>query len=253
MPFRMRSPPTAPRSCTTTRRRSTTPPGRRRCPPRAPSSDRWFARRLPGRTLRRGSTGTTRARSSTCRSAASCPPDRTCWRRSSRLFASRPLRVALAIGSAPAAAIGPTPADWLVRTYLPQVAILEHASVAVTHAGNNSVTEALTAGVPLVALPFSTDQFAGAASIERAGLGLALDPNSVTAHAIDAAVADVSSPALPLGGCRPARRVAGGPGSRPGPAGGRRAQPGGPSRSVTWSPRRTRPGRTTSASTPKST
>jgi zeaxanthin glucosyltransferase len=105
----------------------------------------------------------------------------------------RPLRVALAIGSAPAAAIGPTPADWLVRTYLPQVAILEHASVAVTHAGNNSVTEALTAGVPLVALPFSTDQFAGAASTERAGLGVALDPNSVTADAIAAAVADVSA------------------------------------------------------------
>ena len=58
----------------------------------------------------------------------------------------------------------------------------------VTHGGNNSVTEALTAGVPMVVLPFSTDQFAGAAAIEVAGLGAALDPNTVTAADLGAAV-----------------------------------------------------------------
>jgi UDP:flavonoid glycosyltransferase YjiC (YdhE family) len=42
------------------------------------------------------------------------------------------------------------------------------------------VTEALTAGVPLLVLPLSTDQFAGAAALERAGFGEALDPNSAT-------------------------------------------------------------------------
>jgi len=67
-----------------------------------------------------------------------------------------------------------------VREFLPQVTLLDHATLAVTHGGNNSVTEAVTAGVPMLVLPFSTDQFAGARSLERAGLGAALDPNLAT-------------------------------------------------------------------------
>ena len=90
------------------------------------------------------------------------------------------VRVSLAIGSADPAAVGPWPDHWLVRPYLPQVALLDHAAVAVTHGGNNTVTESLTAGVPMLVLPFSTDQFAGAADIERNGVGRALAPNVAT-------------------------------------------------------------------------
>jgi zeaxanthin glucosyltransferase len=96
------------------------------------------------------------------------------------------LRVALATGSAHG--LPGTPDNWLVRPYLPQTALLEKAALAVTHAGNNSVTEALTAGVPMLALPFSTDQFAGAAAIETTGVGVALDPNVATADEIGDAV-----------------------------------------------------------------
>jgi zeaxanthin glucosyltransferase len=99
-----------------------------------------------------------------------------------------PVRVALASGSTPTRAMGEVPDDWLVRPYLPQVALLEHAGVAITHAGNNSVTEALTAGVPMVAMPFSTDQFAGAAALESSGLGIARDPNRASALEIRGAV-----------------------------------------------------------------
>jgi zeaxanthin glucosyltransferase len=95
---------------------------------------------------------------------------------------ARGLRAAVATGSTDAAELGDLPADWLVRRYLPQVRLLDAAAAAVTHGGNNSVTEAIGAGVPLVVLPFSTDQFAGAASIERAGFGVALDPNAASVH-----------------------------------------------------------------------
>jgi zeaxanthin glucosyltransferase len=98
------------------------------------------------------------------------------------------LRAAIAVGSADRAELGELPTDWLVREFLPQVTLLDSATLAVTHGGNNSVTEAVTAGVPMLVLPFSTDQFAGAAAIERAGIGAALDPNSATAGQIEAAL-----------------------------------------------------------------
>ncbi|OLT08758.1 glycosyltransferase [Kocuria sp. CNJ-770] len=99
------------------------------------------------------------------------------------------VRVALAAGATPPAALGPVPADWLVRGSLPQVTLLRRARAAISHGGNNSVTEALTAGVPLLLLPLSTDQFAGAAALETAGLGTVLDPNAVTAAEIREATA----------------------------------------------------------------
>ncbi|QHC61523.1 glycosyltransferase [Rathayibacter festucae] len=90
----------------------------------------------------------------------------------------RPVRVALASGATDPSALGEVPAGWLVRGFLPQVTLLGRAALAITHGGNNSVTESMTAGVPLVVLPFSTDQFAGAAALEDAGVAEVLDPNA---------------------------------------------------------------------------
>jgi zeaxanthin glucosyltransferase len=69
------------------------------------------------------------------------------------------------------------------------VRLLRSAAAAVTHGGNNSITEAIGSGVPLVVLPFSTDQFAGAAAVERAGFGVALDPNAASVEELAAGVA----------------------------------------------------------------
>ena len=107
------------------------------------------------------------------------------------------LRAAIALGSTPASELGRVPHDWLVREYLPQVRLLGGAAAAVTHGGNNSVTEAVGQGVPLLVLPFSTDQFAGAAAIERGGTGLALAPNTATADELADAVALLADPAWP--------------------------------------------------------
>ena len=91
------------------------------------------------------------------------------------------VRVAIATGAADLRSLGPLPGDWFVRAYLPQVAVLERAAAFVTHGGNNSVTEAASLGVPMLVMPFSTDQFDGASAIESSGLGLAADPNIATA------------------------------------------------------------------------
>lgn len=99
--------------------------------------------------------------------------------------------VMLATGSADMADLGELPDRWLIRPYLPQVACLAHADLAVTHGGNNSVTECLYHGVPMVVLPFSTDQFAGAAAIERHGSGISLDPNGCSTAELETAVTRV--------------------------------------------------------------
>jgi zeaxanthin glucosyltransferase len=102
--------------------------------------------------------------------------------------------LALAHGATTPAQLGALPEGALIAPVLPQVALLDHADVAVTHGGNNTVTEALRAGVPLVVLPLSTDQFAGAASIEAAGVGVVLDPNRVTPAELVDAVESVRRP-----------------------------------------------------------
>jgi UDP:flavonoid glycosyltransferase YjiC (YdhE family) len=106
------------------------------------------------------------------------------------------VRAAIATGSSDPAELGRIPGDWLVRGFLPQVTLLRRSSLAVSHGGNNSITEAMTAAVPMLLLPFSTDQFAGAAAVEDAGFGIALDPNTVTA----ADLSDSARRLLALGG-----------------------------------------------------
>ena len=111
--------------------------------------------------------------------------------RVTRAIADLGLRAAVALGSADRADLGELPRDWLVREFLPQVTLLGSAAAAVTHGGNNSVTEAMTFGVPLLVLPFSTDQFAGAAAIDAAGFGVALAPNEASVAQLRDALAEV--------------------------------------------------------------
>ena len=126
------------------------------------------------------------------------------------------VRVAIATGSTGRHELGPLPDEWLVREFLPQVRLLDAAALAVSHGGNNSVTEAMSAGVPLVLLPFSTDQFAGAEALESAGFGEALDPNTASAGAIRAAAVRLLALAGPprAGLDRLSASLAGGTGPR---------------------------------------
>lgn len=98
------------------------------------------------------------------------------------------VRAAIASGATPVGELGELPAGWLVREYLPQVRLLRAAALLVTHGGNNSVTEAVGTATPMLVLPFSTDQFAGAAAVERVGVGEALDPNRASVQEVRDAV-----------------------------------------------------------------
>ena len=86
-------------------------------------------------------------------------------------------RAAIALGTTPAETLGELPDDWIVAPQLPQVAMMRTADLVVHHGGNNTVQEALAAGVRQCVLPFSTDQFSNAADLERIGAARVLAPN----------------------------------------------------------------------------
>lgn len=62
------------------------------------------------------------------------------------------------------------PGDPVVAAYLPQRAVLAQCALAITHAGFNTVLDALSFGVPLVAIPLAFEQPATAARLARAGV-----------------------------------------------------------------------------------
>ena len=66
-----------------------------------------------------------------------------------------------------------------VHAFLPQEALLSECELVVHHGGVGSFSESLFHGVPMIVLPFSSDQFSVAYDVERHGLGAVLDPNAL--------------------------------------------------------------------------
>lgn len=81
------------------------------------------------------------------------------------------LRVVIAHGGRlDPADVARLPGDPVVAAYVPQRAVLAQCALAITHAGFNTVLDALSFGVPLVAIPLAFEQPATAARLARAGV-----------------------------------------------------------------------------------
>lgn len=70
------------------------------------------------------------------------------------------------------------PSNIHIYTRVPQIEVLKIADVFVTHGGMNSISEALVYGVPMVVIPFASDQFVNAECVEKLGVGMKLDDTS---------------------------------------------------------------------------
>jgi UDP:flavonoid glycosyltransferase YjiC (YdhE family) len=110
--------------------------------------------------------------------------------------ASLPARVLMTLGPSVSAADLSLPDNVVAESFVPHAAVLEHASLVVTHAGHGTVMAAVTAGVPLLCTPMGRDQFSVAACVERCRLGTVVPADS-SPEALRIAIADaLADPAL---------------------------------------------------------
>ncbi len=87
-------------------------------------------------------------------------------------------RVLLAVGShVDLARLGTPPANTMARPSVPQVAVLPHTSVFVTHGGMNSAMEGLANGVPLVVVPQQVEQLVIGLRVQERRAGIVLRHN----------------------------------------------------------------------------
>ena len=78
--------------------------------------------------------------------------------------------------------IGPVPSNAIIVKRAPQLELLKQTSVCITHAGLNTVLEALAQGVPQVAIPIGADQPGVAARIADKKTGVVTSLDKLTAE-----------------------------------------------------------------------
>jgi MGT family glycosyltransferase len=103
----------------------------------------------------------------------------------------------------------------VVVGYAPQEALLARATLALTHAGLNTVLDALTHGVPLVAVPLAFEQPAIAARVRWIGCGQVVPFARLQTRRLASAIHDVlTSPAYRVAAARVRDSIAAAGGAR---------------------------------------
>jgi MGT family glycosyltransferase len=93
-----------------------------------------------------------------------------------------------AVMVAPPELVPDPPGNILVRSRVPQLALLRRVQAVVSHGGHNTVCESLAAGLPLVLAPIRTDQPIVADQVVRAGCGIRVSFGRVDAAELGAAI-----------------------------------------------------------------
>ncbi len=96
-----------------------------------------------------------------------------------------PVRVVVTVGPAgDPTLLGEQPNNVHVARYFPQQELLPHCRAVVSHGGSGTFLAALSHGLPQLCLPQAADQFYNAAACISSGVGLALQPEAVSAESV---------------------------------------------------------------------
>ena len=95
-------------------------------------------------------------------------------------FRNEPVTVVLSVGNFDISKLGSIPENFVVKSRVPQIAVLKQSGLFITHGGMNSVSEAMAQGVPMVVIPFVSDQPVNAEQVSQLGLGKVLNYNTIT-------------------------------------------------------------------------
>ncbi|MEU5959460.1 macrolide family glycosyltransferase [Streptomyces sp. NPDC047525] len=91
------------------------------------------------------------------------------------------------------AELGEVPGNVEVRSWVPQLAILEQADAFVTHAGMGSSSEGLFTGVPMIAVPQGAEQPMNADRLVELGVARRIDTADATADTLRSALLELTS------------------------------------------------------------
>ncbi|RJQ68148.1 glycosyl transferase [Pseudonocardiaceae bacterium YIM PH 21723] len=109
-------------------------------------------------------------------------------------FRDEPWQVVIAIGQhVRPEDLGEIPPNVELHTLAPQLEILAHTSVFISHCGMGGTQEALAFGVPLLGIPQMTEQEGNARRVAELGLGEWLPPTEVTAAKLREAVTRIAA------------------------------------------------------------
>lgn len=100
-------------------------------------------------------------------------------------FSGTPFQVVMAVGNRiEMSDLDEQPDNFIVREYVPQLQILERASLFITHGGLNSAHEGILQEVPMIILPQQGDHFIVARQVAESGAGMVVTREDLQANTI---------------------------------------------------------------------
>ncbi|MTI58914.1 MAG: glycosyl transferase family 1 [Firmicutes bacterium] len=97
-----------------------------------------------------------------------------------KTFAQKEFLVIMSVGkNTEIKELGEIPDNFIVKNYVPQIEVLQRADLFISHAGMNSVHEALYFGVPLILVPQQPEQLMIGKRIEELGAGICLNNKEI--------------------------------------------------------------------------